>query len=581
MMQKVVYSTEPEDFFYMDRNVPCQGACPAYTNIPAYIRAAFEENYSDSYEINRMVNIFPGILGRICSRPCEKKCRHGEPELGRPVNICHIKRAGADYRKENGTPPRPYFPPTGKKVAVIGSGPAGLAAAHDLAVVGISVTLFEAFDRPGGMFAYGIPEFRLPRRILREEINRILGMGVILKTGTKVGEDVSMEALLADYNAVLAATGCYKANPLNIPGEDLKGVYPGLRFMIDVCSGNSPVLGKRVLVVGAGFTAFDCARSALRLGAQEVSICLRRTEDDLTVTEDEVLETKVEGVRVNTLMLSRQVLGEEKVEGMEFVRTRPGALRPDGKREVTPIEGSRFTLPADTVIVATGQKPAPLAVPGEKNDKGILKVKKGSYQTSVPGLYLAGDYLTGPSTVIEAIAMGRWSAEQIAEDLTGVRYREKVIRLQDTEITDRKRAWDFIPRQEMPKVPSIRDRVKTPSLEVETGYPREQSCEESKRCYLCYLHYEIDMDRCIYCRYCVDVAPRDCIKLVDEVKINDLGAVTGLVETSSWSDVNAIVIDNERCIRCGECMRVCPVDCISVTRVERLERLLNRGEGDV
>lgn len=581
MMQKVIYSTDPEDFYYMDRNVPCQGACPAYTNIPAYIRDVFKESYSDSYEINRTANILPGVLGRICSRPCEKKCRHGEPELGRPVNICHIKRAGADYRQAESPLSGPFFPSTGKKVAVIGSGPTGLAAAHDLTAVGISVTLFEAFDRPGGMLAYGIPEFRLPRHILREEINRILAMGITLKTGVKVGQDVSVEALLTDYDAVLAATGCYQANPLNIPGEDLNGVYPGLKFMIDVCSGNPPVLGKRVLVVGAGFTAFDCARSALRSGAEEATICLRRTEEDLTVTEDEVLETKVEGVRINTLMLSRRVLGGENVEGMEFVRTRPGALRPDGKREVTPIEGSRFTLPADAVIVATGQKSAPLEAPGEKNDKGIHKVKKSSYQTSIHGLYVAGDYLTGPSTVIEAIAMGRWSAAQIAEDLTGVRYREKVIRLQDTEITDRKRAWDFIPRQEMPKVPSIRDRVETPFLEVETGYLREQSSEESKRCYLCYLHYEIDLDRCIYCRFCIDVAPRDCIKLVNEVKINDLGAVTGLVETSSWRDVNAIVIDNERCIRCGECMRVCPVDCISVTRVERVERMLNRGEGDV
>ncbi|MGD2125602.1 MAG: FAD-dependent oxidoreductase [Desulfobacteraceae bacterium] len=580
MPGKIIFSTEPENYYYMDINVPCQVACPAATNIPAYIRSLFEECYGRSYEINHLANILPGVLGRICSRPCEDKCRHGEPELGRPINICHIKRAAADLRKEGTVPKERPFGSLGIKVAIVGSGPAGLAAAHDLSTIGVSVNIYEALDKPGGMLRYGIPEFRLPRHILDAEINHILEAGVVLNTGTRVGTDVAIEDLLQTYDAVLLAAGCYKSLPLNVPGEALLGIFPGLEFMMDVCAGRPPTVGNKVLVIGAGFTAFDCARSALRLGAEEVAICLRRTEEDLAVSSDEVLETKREGVKINSLMLSRRVIGDEKVEAVEFVRTQPGERRADGKREVAPIKGSAFTLGADSVIVAVGQRPEPMEPTGEKNHQGLLTADKDSLRTSVKGLYLAGDYMTGPSTVIEAIGMGRRAAEKIVEEITGKLFRQKVVRMEDTAITDRERAWDFLPRQEIPTVQPVQERFKAPSLEVETGFSMEQAKEESKRCYLCYLHYEIDISRCIYCRYCIDVAPRDCIKLVEEIKTNEMGAITGFVETSSWQDVQAIVIDNSRCIRCGECMRVCPVECISVTRVELMERMLQEGNAN-
>lgn len=576
VIREITFSTDPADFYYMDVNVPCQGACPAYTNIPAYIRCLFEERYSRSYELNRIANVLPGVLGRICSRPCEAKCRHGEPELGQPVNICHIKRAASDFKEAGHIYMEQLFAPLGKKVAIIGSGPAGLAAAHDLSTIGVSVTLFEAFEEPGGMLRYGIPEFRLPRDILKAEIDSILRLGVTLKTGVKVGQDLAMADILADYDAALLAAGCYKPLKLEIPGEELPGVYTGLDFMIQVTSGRPPHVDKRVLVIGAGFTVFDCARSALRLGAEDVSICLRRTEEDLTVTEDEVFDTKREGVKIKSLMLSRRIIGNGQVEGVEFVRTRPGEIMPNGKRSITPIGGSEFILPADMVIVATGQRPEPLDFPGERDKDGVLVAEKETFRTSEPNLYVTGDYLTGPSTVIEAIARGRAAAEKIAEELTGQKFREKAVRLEETKITDRLRSWDFIPRQEMPFISPIEKRFSTPNTEVEIGYSHEQAKEECKRCYLCYLHYEIDMSRCIYCRYCIDVAPRDCIKMVRAVETNEMGAITGFVETQQWRNVNAIMIDNTRCIRCGECVRVCPVDCISVTKVELVERMLPR-----
>ncbi len=576
IVKEITYSKDPADFDYISVNVPCQNACPAYTNIPAYIRCLYESRYGRSYELNRIVNIMPGVLGRICSRPCEKMCRHGAPELGRPVNICHIKRAASDLKEEGHVYFEQFFAPLGKRVCIIGSGPAGLAAGHDLSTIGIEVTILEAMEHPGGMLRYGIPEFRLPRDVLSAEINSVLRLGITLRTGVRVGRDIQLSDLILQYDAVLLAAGCYVSKALDAPGEHLDGVYPGLQFLMDLCSGNPRPTGKKVLVIGAGFTAFDCARTALRLGAEDVVISIRGTEKDLRVTEEEIFEAKREGVKIRALTVTKQILGDVGVTGVEFLRTRPGESPSSGKKPMVPIQGSEFTMQADTVIVAIGQGAEPIDISAEKDYRGVVKGNRQSGATSVSGLYVAGDYMTGPSTVIESIASGRRAAEIIAKDITGRSFREWAVRIEEAEITDRSRSWDFINRKEMPTLP-VSERINGHAPEVELGFDREMALDEARRCYLCYLHYEIDISRCIYCRYCIDVAPRDCIKLVDEVILNEKGAMEGLRETADWRNVNAVIIDNSRCIRCGECMRVCPVNCITVSKVELVERVLNGG----
>ncbi len=574
----LVKSTRAEDFDYMKVNVPCQDGCPALTNVPAYIRAVYENDFNLSYNVNLESNLFPGVLGRICSRPCESRCRHGEKELGKPVNICYLKRAAADLRERQPPPESPIRHGISRTVAIVGSGPSGLAAAHDLALSGLSVSVLEAMEKPGGMLRYGIPAFRLPRTVLKEEIARILGLGIDLRTGVRLGEDITLDGLIKEFDTVLLATGCFHPRRLNIPGEAIDGVFSGLQFMMDLNAGHPPRVGKKVLVLGAGFTAFDCARSALRLGALEVSICLRRTEEDLSVTREEILEAKKEGIRIESLLVAKTILGDGDLRAVEFVRTRPGLPMPGGKREITPIEGSEFVLDADTVIVATGQAPEPVALQDKGAPEGTVTVEKGSFRSPVAGLYATGDWVTGPSTVIEAVAAGRRAAAAIFKDLTGGIFRERVVTMEDTATTDRPREWDFLPAQKIPTLEPIQDRLDENGKEVELGYPGEQAKTESKRCYLCYLHYEIDVKRCIYCRYCIDVAPRDCIKLVKKILTNENGAISGFEETTVWKEVNGIVIDNSRCIRCGACMKICPVDCISVSKVQLTERALERSE---
>lgn len=569
--KEIAFSDDPRDFGYMADNVPCQRACPAGTNIPGYIRCITEKRYGRSYELNRIYNILPATLGRICSRPCEAACRHGERDLGDPVNICHLKRAAADLKPAMHRIKEDLYAPSGKRVAVIGSGPAGIGAAHDLAVFGHSVTLYESMPEAGGMLRYGIPAFRLPRDLLALEIGNVLRLGVALHTRVQVGHDILLNELLKKHDAVITTVGCLAPNRLGVEGDDLEGVVPGLDFMVRSNLGKKVTIGKRVIVVGDGFTAMDCARTALRLGAESVRINTRVTEEFMPVDKHEVHEVKVEGARIYSLVSTHRIHGDQgKVAAIEFLRTRLEDT-PDGKgRIAVPIENSAFVMEADTVICAIGQQPrVDLGQPLEMNGQCIA-VRPGRFLTSVDRLYAAGDCVTGATNVISALAAGRKVAQEVDALFAGRRRKVLAVRLEPAEQTDREREYDFIKPVTMPTLP-VSARFEKGDNEVEGGYSEAEAHKEAQRCYLCNLKYEIDVSRCIYCSMCIDVAPRDCIKMIASVEERGDGSYGEYRETGSWDQVVAIAIDNKRCIRCGKCYDVCPMNCINITKTELVE----------
>jgi glutamate synthase (NADPH/NADH) small chain len=578
----VRYSTDPRDVGWVRQNIPCQTACPADTNVPAYIQMILENRYGRSYELNRIANVLPGTLGRICSRPCEDACRHGWPGNGAPVNICHLKRAAADHKPSGHRITENLFTPSGKRIAVVGAGAAGIAAAHDLSMLGHDVTIFEQEKIAGGMLYYGIPEFRLPRDVLAVEVRNALRLGVDLRAGVAVGKgggDVPLSTLLEEYDAVLLATGCMAAIRLPLRGVDdaaddpvrrLPNAEYGLDFLMELHRGEQKTVGNRVAVVGAGFTALDCARVSLRLGAEDVTIHMRTTEEYIPVTKEEIHEAKREGTKILGLRTPVGLITDEdgRLTGVQFVQNRLGGWRAGGRRQAIPIEGSEFVEPCDTLLIAIGQKTVNdyLDLEVELDRWGAVQVDERG-MTSVEGLFAAGDFVIGASTVVEAVGLGRKTALKMDTWLMGRERRKLVVKIEPVEEPRRDRSWDFIPPQHIPMEP-MKSRFDTLELEAEKGYDQDLAVEEAKRCYLCHHKYEIDPDNCIYCRACIEVAPRDCIKLVSGVEIKEDGTYGELQQTNQWDQVGAIWIDNNECIRCGACYMVCPTKCISITKNE-------------
>ncbi len=580
--QREYLSDDPRDIGWVKQNVPCQTACPAGTNVPVYIREIIERQYGRSYETNREANVLPGVLGRICSRPCEAQCRHGWPGNGEPVAICHLKRVASDLKDAGHRITERLYSPTGKRVAIVGAGPAGVAAAHDLSLLGHDVVIFEREERAGGMLRYGIPEFRLPRDTLDIELHNALRLGVQVRTGVEIGNkegQTPMSRLEQEFDAVLLATGCMAASPLPLLGEwekrelrSMEGVEYGLDFLMEMHRGVEKTVGKRVAVVGAGFTALDCARVAARLGAQEVTIHIRTAEEYIPVTPEEIFEAKREGVRIKGLRTPVGLTAEgNRLTGIEFVQNRLGGWRSNGRRQAIAIEGSEFIEPCDTIIIAIGQQTANdyLGTKLELDRWGNVRIGVDG-MTSHKGMFAAGDYVSGASTVVQAVGHGRQVAKRIDAWLMGRERAKQVVRIVPVEKPLRERAFDFITRQHMPTA-HLDERMKDGRHEVELGLDEKLAFEEAKRCYLCNLRYQIDVDRCIFCRACIEVAPRNCIKLVRGVEIDEQGAYGKLLETKEWNQVGAIWIDNNECIRCGQCYTACPVQCISISRCELTE----------
>lgn len=567
---KVHFCHDPDTEWYKD-NVPCRRACPAETRIPEYINAAAVGDFDKCYEINFYDNVLPHTLGRVCAHPCEAACRHAFEGMGESVSICWLKRSGADHKKSVLKPA--IAKSTGKKVAVIGSGPAGLALALDLTLWGHKVTIYEGMEKPGGMLRYGIPRFRLPASLIDEEINQILSLGVKLECNAMVGESPLLENLTADYDAVIMAGGSTIPRKMNIPGEEAEGVVMGLDFMRMVNTEKTKEVKGNVIVLGGGFTAMDCARSAYRLGAESVTIVYRRSRNELKVDDREIRETSIEGTSFIYLMSPHEIktVGGH-VNEIVFIRNRLGEPGADGRRGISPIEGSETTMKADWVLAAISQSP----------DTGIFGGKfsfnKEDYSTSTEKVFATGDYVTGPRDIITAIGNAHKTARSVDSFLTGRDRFEETVRSSSWEqrIPDSYKGWksingnifDLIPRLDMPgiELSTRRDQLK----EVDTGYDGDQPHWQGERCYLCNHNIQIDEKSCILCYNCVDVCPYDCILMLQEQNVhvyNNGGEPEAENKGSTY-----MIIAEENCVRCGLCIDACPVPCITMEKME-IERV--------
>ena len=586
-------STHKKDLKWLATNIPCQKACPAHTDIPGYLTEIYNGNYDAAYRINLEDNVFPAVLGRVCARPCEPECRHGWEGLGDSVAICFSKRSAADLKDKPPVVLEPLFEKSAKRVAVIGSGVAGLATARNLAWYGHRVTVYEKHNKPGGMLNQGIPVFRLPREHIEREISQIELMGVDIQCGVEIGKDITLSELLESNDAVIMAAGTLRPNMLDLPGKDLAGIRHGLDFLLEANETGQAHVPENVVVIGGGFTAMDCARTAKRLGAKlveatategswhdialtksgaDVGVLYRRSVDEMLVTPGELEELEHEGIGMKILISPVAYLGENgKLTGVRFVRNELGEPDASGRRRPVPVEGSEFDVDADLVLLATGQFPDSDWIDNDLKPELVESdgwLKSGdSVETANPKIFAVGDFANGASSLIDAIGHARRCARVVDEFLVGTKRLAKVAIIEDATETGRIREMDAVDLQAMPSLP-LDER--TAEAEVEEGFDAELAKEEAQRCYRCHFKYEIDSDKCIYCDWCVKAKPRpDCIVKVSALEYGKNGEITGFTRATGSEDTNLIYINQDDCIRCGACVDACPVDCISIQKVTR------------
>jgi len=474
---------------------PCQHTCPVGINIPKYVAHIAASEYRQAIDTIRERNPFPSICGRICHHPCELRCRRGE--LDEPVAIRELKRFAADWYFEYVTEDPEPFPQThSQRVAVVGAGPTGLACAYYLAQMGYPVTVFEALPIGGGMLSVAIPEFRLPRHIIQREIDYIAKKGVDIKYNTPINASFTVEDLTKDgFKAVFVAAGAQRSQRVGIPGEleDIAGFYYGLRFLRDVKLGRQVRVGRRIAVLGGGNVAFDTARTALRLGANEVNIYYRRSREEMPVTEVEYDQAIAEGVQVNYLVSPTRIVSENwEVTGLQCIRIKLGEPDESGRRRPIPVTGSEFFVEADTVIAAVGQAPDLSFLPAdsalERTRWETLVVDSNTLSTNVSGVFAGGDFVTGPGMVIDAIAAGRRVAMAIDKYLKGDTSRVEIYDLKTGVVGELpgqeiEESWEVQPRLAVPTLP-VRER-KASFAEVELTFPEEKARQEAKRCLRC------------------------------------------------------------------------------------------------
>ena len=518
----------------------CMDACPAHTNVPGYIKLIAEGQFKEAYKLIRETNPFPASVGRVCYAPCEQVCNRGQ--IDESMAIRDLKRVPAEQWNIEELEV-PTIVKTDKKVAIVGAGPAGLTAANDLALKGHNVTIFEALPEPGGMLRVGIPEYRLPKQILRKEIDYIQKLGVEIKTGIQVGKDVTLQELRKDHDAIFVGIGAHGGMKLGVEGEDTPGVIEGVRFLRDVNLGTKVEIGKKVAVIGGGNTAIDCARTARRLGAGEVTIIYRRSRAEMPAAEEEIAAAEEEGIKIEFLTTPTRFLSEnEKLAKIECIKMQLGEPDASGRPRPVPIKDSEFTVPVDTVIAALGQAAETEFV----KELGISLSKRGTIEidtktgaTNIEGVFSGGDVVTGPAFVIDAIAAGKTAAGSIdrylkGESLEVAEEKKEPEKFSEEEIEDRKKRFPAAKRIKMREEP-VEKRVKD-FREAAPGYSLEEALEEASRC------LAGQIEGCIECHECERRCDANAIVYTmkdEDIEVN-VGAIivaTGL----DFYDVSGLV----------------------------------------
>jgi formate dehydrogenase major subunit len=545
---------------YGDCVAPCSLACPAGIDIQGFIALIARGAYSEAAGLIREALPLPAVIGRVCPHPCEDACRRSL--VDQPIAICSLKRFAGDADLLGGQHPAPAgAAKTGLKVAIVGSGPAGLSAAYYLAREGHEVTVFESLPEPGGMLRYGIPDYRLPRELLDREIAAITGLGVELRMNQALGRDFTIKGLLDDgFRAVFLAIGAHQSTRMKIEGENLEGVLSGIDYLRSVTLGETVDLGKRVAVIGGGNTAIDAARTALRLGAENVTIVYRRSRSEMPAASWEIEEAEEEGVHLRMLAAPIRLSGNGRVSAMELIAMRLGEPDASGRRRPEPIPGSETVVTVDSVIAAIGQSADLSPLEGQSGIEtkwGNIVADPATLLTGIKGVFAGGDCVSGAATAVEAVAAGRRAAQSIDRYLRGHEpqglgepYNITRGKLRDLAGRPEFTGVERRPRQAMPRLRP--DERRTHFEEIEFGFPEDAARREAERCLEC------------GCK-----AAHDCVlrELAAEHEVAPVSAAAGGHPLDKSHPT--IERDPNKCISCGRCARICQevqgVGALSVT----------------
>jgi NADPH-dependent glutamate synthase beta subunit-like oxidoreductase len=628
------------DLDHWKAQVKCQIGCPVQTDAGRYVQLIAEDRHEQAYLVARSPNPFASVCGRVCAAPCEDACRRGA--IDAPVAIRALKRFVTEqYGVESirpdtqdqlhaaGVPEGNRYAGhapiaagiaraaghAGPQVAIVGAGPAGLAAAHDLAQLGYRVTVFEAATEPGGMMRFGIPEYRLPRSLLRAEVDKITALGVTLKLNTPIAAGSGLARLRAEgFEAVFLSVGVSRGRDLQAPGVDLDGVVKAVDYLLNVNRGYRMDLGRRVVVIGGGFVAFDAARTAIRVGREEEAATLASEADarvkealdsaraalrggatEVTIVSledfsempvlrttqghEEFEEAQKEGVRFVTRRGPRAFLGSRRLEAIEL-RAVQSVFDPTGRFAPTYDDADIMRLDADACVLAIGQQ-ADLGFLRQEDGvelspSGTIRVHPATLATSAAGVFAGGDVAFGPRNLIEAVANGKLAARSIHEYLArGLARRETHLEIEELPTLTYRMLAGF-ERLDRETPPTLDVGRRTGIAEVETGYDPAAAARQATRCLVCHVQTIYDPEKCVLCNRCVDICPEYCLAFVPFESL-DLGederaSLLARADAVEGLPLSAMVKDDDRCIRCGLCAIRCPTGAMTMERFSITER---------